>query len=249
MARSPLRRRRKPLGAPVVAGVWVLRPAGAPPNLALQRTRPQGAFRECGRHSVVAGPLSFVVRRLGQPGVRRDCGIRRRRYQYRSVPCCGRRRCPVSECPSWRGRRCAAVGSRWARPSSLACGSCGPPARRLTWRFSGPGHRARFGSAVATRLWPPVRSVSRQAGRTVGPAFPNIPPSRRSSPQRSSWHSSLPGSVSRRSLPRLLQRFINRDFVGWGAFASLLLAWVTYSASLCASIFPGLCASIAAEWP
>ncbi len=47
----------------------------------------------------------------------------------------------------------------------------------------------------------------------------------------------------------LIQRFIERDFVGWGAFAALLMAWVGYAVFLSTRIYPGLRASIAAEWP
>ena len=151
VARSPLPRRCRPPGAPVVDGSGDLRPVFAPSNLALQRTRPRGAFRWRDGFLYVAGPLSFNVRRLSNGACAPARGIRRRRYPNRSVPCFGRRRCPVGDRHRWRGRRCPAIASHRARPSSLACGSCVPRSRRLTLRCSGPGHRARFGGAIICR--------------------------------------------------------------------------------------------------
>jgi hypothetical protein len=47
----------------------------------------------------------------------------------------------------------------------------------------------------------------------------------------------------------LLQRLIKREYVGWGAFASLMLAWAVLATILSAGAFPALRASILKEWP
>jgi hypothetical protein len=47
----------------------------------------------------------------------------------------------------------------------------------------------------------------------------------------------------------LLQRLVKRDFIGWGAFVSLMLVWTMLAAILSASVFPPLKASITKEWP
>jgi hypothetical protein len=47
----------------------------------------------------------------------------------------------------------------------------------------------------------------------------------------------------------LLQRHIKRDFIGWGAFASLMLVCAIFAAILSVSVFPALRANIMKEWP
>jgi hypothetical protein len=47
----------------------------------------------------------------------------------------------------------------------------------------------------------------------------------------------------------LLQRLMKRDFIGWGAFASLMLVCVILAAILSVSVFPALRANIVREWP
>ena len=47
----------------------------------------------------------------------------------------------------------------------------------------------------------------------------------------------------------LLQRLVKRDFIGSGAFVSLLLVWAILAAILSASVFPAIRAGIMKEWP
>jgi hypothetical protein len=47
----------------------------------------------------------------------------------------------------------------------------------------------------------------------------------------------------------LLQRLIKRDFLGWGAFASLVLVCAVVAVIFCVGIFPDVRRSIAKEWP